>query len=82
MITGGWRATAIDADARSAAAFAAGALKRTGVSIRSVDAVQSQVVAGLNYRLDLTLTDGSRWQVVVYRNLQGAFSLTSSTALP
>ncbi|OYU70658.1 MAG: hypothetical protein CFE28_12040 [Alphaproteobacteria bacterium PA2] len=81
-ITGGWSQAAIDEDAKSAAVFAVTALNRPGATLKSLDAAQSQVVAGLNYRLDLTLTDGSRWQVVVYRNLQSAFSLTSSTPLP
>jgi hypothetical protein len=81
-ITGGWSQATIDEDAKSAAVFAVAALNRPGAALKSLDAAQSQVVAGLNYRLDLTLTDGSRWQVVVYRNLQSAFSLTSSTPLP
>lgn len=80
-VAGGWRSATPDQDARAAADFAAGALNRPGVTVKQVDAVETQVVAGLNYRLDMTLSDGSRWRVVVYRNLQGGFSLTSSSAL-
>lgn len=82
MMAGGWSPSAIDEDARTAAVFAVTALSRPGAALKSLDAAQTQVVAGLNYQLDLTLTDGSRWRVVVYRNLQAAFSLTSSTQLP
>ncbi len=80
-LAGGWHASAVDPEARAAAAFAVRAMNRPEASLKSLDAVQSQVVAGLNYQLDLTLMDGSRWRMVVYRNLDGALSLTSSTPL-
>ena len=36
----------------------------------------------MNFRLDLTLSDGSRWHVVVFRSLDQQLSLTSKEALP
>ena len=36
-----------------------------------------QVVAGLNYRFDITLADNSRFGVTVYRDLQGGMQVTA-----
>jgi len=50
--------------------------------LASIESAQQQVVAGMNYRLALTLRDGSRWNVVVYRQLNGQLQLTSTDRLP
>jgi hypothetical protein len=77
MQLGGYRAVSTDdAGVQAAAAFAAG---EVGGSLQSVDSAQAQSVAGVNYRLTITLDGGAVWQVVVYRNLQGEHSLTSSS---
>ena len=36
-----------------------------------------QVVAGLNYAFDITMTGGARFKVVVYRDLQNTLKVTS-----
>jgi hypothetical protein len=36
-----------------------------------------QVVAGLNYRFNITMTGGAAYRVVVYRDLQGKMSVTA-----
>lgn len=73
---GGYRAISTDdAGVQAAAAFAAG---EVGGALQSVDSAQAQTVAGINYRLTITLESGAVWQVAVHRNLQGEFSLTSS----
>ena len=79
---GSYTSREVNDEARTAAIFAVTGLARPGASLQSVDAVETQVVAGLNHRLDLTLSDGSRWRVVVYRNLQGEQFLSSQEALP
>lgn len=76
-IAGGWSASASTAEARAAAQFAVTAMNRPGVTLTSLDAVQQQVVAGLNYRLDLTLSDGSKVRATVWKKLDGTFELTS-----
>ncbi|HTU11950.1 MAG TPA: hypothetical protein VMG08_13755 [Allosphingosinicella sp.] len=77
MQLGGARAVSTDDDGvQAAASFAAGEL---GGSLQSVDSAQAQTVAGVNYRLTITLEDGAVWQVVVHRSLQGEFSLSSSS---
>lgn len=82
-ICGGYSESAIDAEAKAAAVFAVEAeAKTTGRRLRlvEVDKVERQVVAGLNYRLELTVEDGGKTihvQTVVWQKLDGTFSLTS-----
>ena len=77
MQLGGFRAISTDdAGVQAAAAYAAG---EVGGSLDRVDAAETQSVAGTNFRLTIVLEDGAIWQVVVHRNLQGEFSMQSST---
>jgi len=77
MQLGGWRsASTDDAGVQAAAAYAAG---EVGGSLDRVDSAETQSAAGTNYRLAIVLEDGAIWQVVVHRNLQGEFSMQSST---
>lgn len=82
QIVGGWSAGQVDGAAHQAANFAVPLLRRGRARLRSVDAVDTQVVAGMNYRLILTLSDRSRWQVVVFRGLDQKYRLTSKRRLP
>lgn len=66
----------------AAANFAAGAASKGTAELLSVDGAEKQVVAGMNYRLNLTLSDGSRWKATVYRALDNRMALTSSRQLP
>ena len=66
-------------EVKEAAAFAVTAMNRPSAKLKAVQSAETQVVAGMNYKINLSLTDGSKWQVVVYRNLQAAYSLTSAT---
>jgi len=78
-IAGGWSTAAVDADTKAVAMFAA---RQIGQNLKSIEAVQTQVVAGTNYKLDLTLADSSRWHVVVWRMLDGQLKLTESNKIP
>ena len=81
VIAGGWAPAGVnDPQVRQAADFAASQLPGGG-AIRSVDSASQQVVAGMNYRMELTLADGSRWAVTVYRMLSGQMRLSESTRL-
>lgn len=88
--TGGYKAVAVDdAGVTAAANFAVekkGEEQEITISLESVEKAESQTVAGINYRLCLkvssTNTDGEKSevitvQVVVFRNLQNEYSLTS-----
>ena len=79
---GGYRPVAVtDQRVREAAAFAAGRLGIEGAELASIDTAQAQVVQGMNYRLEFTMSDGSRWRVVVYRALNGAMQAGQPQAL-
>lgn len=66
----------------AAAKFAAAATSKGAAQLLSVDSAEKQVVAGTNYRLNLTLSDGSRWRVTVRRRLDDGMQLVSSRQLP
>lgn len=76
-IVGGWRVGRVDAAARIAAETAVRAIRRPHAPLAAINLVETQVVAGLNYRLLLTLSDHSRWQAVVWRRLDGTMKVTS-----
>lgn len=82
---GGYKeASTDDAEVVAAADFAVGEEGRkedTSISLVAIEHAEIQVVAGVNYRLCLKVTTGDdepkEVKVVVYRNLQKAYSLTS-----
>lgn len=80
--TGGYAAAEVTDDDVFIGAFAVGELNLPDVTLTRVDSVSRQVVAGLNVRLELTLSDASRWRVVVYKGLDGSLKLTSSEPIP
>jgi hypothetical protein len=78
-MVGGYRAVSTDdAGVQAAAAFAAGQL---GGELGDVESAEQQVVAGMNYRITLSLSDGRKFNVVVYRPLRGDMQLTSSESV-
>lgn len=75
---GGWEKTSVTGEVREAAEFAAGAIPSSGAKLVKVENASTQVVAGLNFAFDLTLADGSRWHVLVWRKVDGSFALTEA----
>jgi hypothetical protein len=77
-LVGGWEAAELSPKAKAAATFAVQKIAKVNPErkLRAVHSVQQQVVAGMNYRFTLEMTDQTRWEAVVYENLEGAFSLT------
>lgn len=86
--TGGYKSVATD-DARvvAAAEFAVSKREEThteqeGLTLDSIDKAETQVVAGTNFRLCLTVKledETQQVQVVVFQNLKQVYSLTSWT---
>lgn len=80
MIAGGYSAISVnDAQVQAAARFAADKLGNKKAKLKSVNSAASQVVAGLNFRMNITLTDGKQYDVVVFQGLDGHHELTRST---
>jgi len=82
MIVGAWRAAQIDDEARVAAADAVRAIRRPNARLVAINSVETQVVAGINYRLHLALSDKSRWEAVVWRHPNGAMEVTATRQIP
>lgn len=81
-VAGGWSAAdRASAEVAAAADYAAHMLNRGGATVASIDSASQQVVAGMNYRLDLTLSDGSRWRVTVWRKLDAGMEMTAASGL-
>jgi hypothetical protein len=72
---GGYRAANVeDAGVQAAAQFAAQSVEG---ELAEVHEAQQQVVAGTNYQLSFSTTDGRQFTAVVFRALNGAYSVTS-----
>ena len=73
IITGGWSpipAPAADPEVRAAARDALTQMPHHA-RLRRIESAERQVVAGMNYRLVLRLTNGQRWSATVWRKLDG-----------
>ena len=82
-LAGGYSPAEIDSEVRKVAEFAVKTqAESTGRPIRLVKILKAerQVVAGLNFRLDLEVADGSKHhkaRAVVWQKLDGSLALTS-----
>ncbi len=50
----------------------------TLASFKQILSVHAQIVSGVNYAIEFELNDGSVWNTVVYRNLDGEYAITQS----
>ncbi len=86
-LAGGFSSAEIDPEARTVAEFAVKTQsKSTGRPLRLVKILKAerQVVAGLNFRLEIEVADGSKplkARAVVWKKLNGSLALTSWEAL-
>jgi hypothetical protein len=78
-LMGGWSSVGVkDAALVDAARAAVRLLDRPNANLRRIVSARQQVVAGMNYRLELILTDRTRWRVTIWRMLDGNYALTAS----
>ncbi len=86
--TGGYKSAAVDNERVVAAAeFAVEKrvetnLEQEGLTLDSIDKAEMQTVAGINYRICMTVSideESQQVQAVVYQNLKQVYSLTSWT---
>ncbi|MBU6268668.1 MAG: hypothetical protein KGN34_14070 [Sphingomonadales bacterium] len=81
-IVGGWSVVAAtDPEVRAAADAALVGLQRRHARVARIEAASRQVVAGMNYRLTLRLSDRSRWDVTVWQQLSGQWQVTAKQRL-
>lgn len=83
MITGGWQAAdPASEEVRQAATYAVSQLLAGHGALAEVRSAQTQVVAGTNYRMVLSLADGTMWEATVWRKLDGSYALTGRPPKP
>ena len=76
-VTGGWHELRpSDPELVAVAAFVVPRLPVRRARLRRIEGGERQVVAGMNYRIGLQLTDGSRWLALVWHKLDGTYQLT------
>ena len=78
MVAGGWSEAEIDQATEDAVAFVLSQMNATG-SLERIVQVKKQVVKGTNYDITFELDDDTVWNAVVYQNLSGEFSITSTS---
>jgi len=82
-LAGGYSSTEIDSEVRTVAEFAVKTQsKSTGRSLKLIKILKAerQVVAGLNFRLEIEVADGNKHlkaRAVVWKKLDGSLALTS-----
>ena len=83
-VVGGWSTVADaahDAEVKTASRAAMPIRGHRHARIAEIERAEQQVVAGMNYRVQLRLTDRSRWQVTVYHDLAGQWHVTGRQRL-
>lgn len=86
-VPGGFSKAEFDGETRAAAAFAVGEISKkenAPLELKRIISAERQVVAGLNYWLELDLTKSNqpfRVRAVVWRKLDGSMELTSWNAI-
>ncbi|MFV0575354.1 MAG: cystatin domain-containing protein [Vibrio sp.] len=75
-LPGGWHKAEVTPEAKKAANLALSGLSGAH-QVKEIKSVDQQVVAGMNYRVIFTIEDDSEYEAVVYRNVQGQYTITS-----
>ena len=78
-IPGGWSEVPraeLASEVGAAARFAVSRLPKPHGKLKTIVGAERQVVAGMNYRMLLVLSDGKRWRVQVWKKLDGTMQLT------
>jgi hypothetical protein len=65
-----------DPELVAVAAFVVPRLPVRRARLLRIEGGERQVVAGMNYRIGVQLTDGSRWLALVWHKLDGTYVLT------
>lgn len=80
-LAGGWVEAAVENDVEEALDFALEEINAKA-KLKNVLRAMKQVVKGLNYDLTFSLENGETWNALVYRDLDGNYSLTQKSKMP
>lgn len=75
-LVGGWKDTEVTPEAKQSAQLAIASMEGSH-TLKEIQSVQQQVVAGMNYRVTFTIEDNSAYVAKVFRNLQGEYKIAS-----
>ncbi|OXX74446.1 cystatin domain-containing protein [Vibrio sp. V03_P4A6T147] len=75
LMPGGWQAIEITDEAKEALKSALAQME-SNAQLKDIIDVRSQVVNGVNYAIEFEMDDGSIWNAIIYRSLEGDYSLT------
>lgn len=78
-VVGGWSEVPrarLQTEVGAVARFAVSKLPKPHGALKQIVGAERQVVAGMNYRMILILTDGRRWRVQVWKKLDGTMQLS------
>ncbi|MBF4255779.1 2-oxoglutarate dehydrogenase [Vibrio anguillarum] len=75
LMPGGWQATKITDEAKEALKSALAQMENNA-QLKDIIDVRSQVVNGVNYAIEFEMDDGSIWNAIIYRSLEGDYLLT------
>ncbi|GAB2497987.1 cystatin domain-containing protein [Algoriphagus taiwanensis] len=81
IMAGGWEEIPVDQEVEEAAKFASENIDPE-FYLQKILSAKRQVVKGYNYDVTFTLENGETWNAIVYRDLDGKYSLTQHTLLP
>ncbi len=73
-VPGGWREFEITPDVQRAMAFVLTKMD-TLSSFKQILNVHAQIVSGVNYAIEFEMDDGSVWNTIVYRDLDGNYAI-------
>ena len=75
-LVGGWKDAEVTPEAKQSAQLAIASMEGSH-TLKEIQSVQQQVVAGMNYRVTFTIEDNSAYVAKVFRNLQGEYKIAS-----
>ena len=75
-MVGAWSEVPVENDVKEALDFVIGEIGE-GSSLAEVKEAKKQVVKGFNYKFKLSLDNGQIWNVIVYRDLDGTFTVVN-----
>ncbi|MFK0570541.1 cystatin domain-containing protein [Endozoicomonas sp.] len=74
---GGWTRSEVTPEVQKAMDLVLKGMKKPA-KLKKIISVHSQVVSGVNYALEYQLENGTVWSAIVYRNLNGQYSITQT----
>ncbi|MFM9937449.1 MAG: cystatin domain-containing protein [Novosphingobium sp.] len=83
VIVGGWDTADPASEAvQNAARYAVTLLPEGQGTLAEVRSAQTQVVAGVNFRMVLRLANGTMWEATVWHKLDGSYALSGVQSKP